>query len=171
VFDYALGRNTLRPEERNGLFTMNGGRNVIVRDMEKDDIPQLAQLYNQFWDEETSCMEAMYSKFETLREKETHILLSAVENNQLVGTVMGVICEELYGECKAFLVLENLIVDRRYRSKGVGKALVSELERRAAGKCAQIILVTEADRVDACRFYEAVGYNPNTHRGFKKKLV
>ncbi len=144
---------------------------MIVRDMEKGDIPQLAQLYNQFWDEETSHVEAMYNKFEKLQGNGPYILLSAVEDNRLIGTVMGVICEELYGECKAFLVVENLIVDKSYRNQGVGKALVFELERRVAGKCTQVILVTEADRDDALKFYESVGYNPNTHRGFKKKLT
>ncbi len=143
---------------------------MIVRDMEKDDIPQLAQLYNQFWDEETSQVEGMYRKLDKLQGNGTYILLSAVKDNRLVGTVMGVICEELYGECKAFLVLENLIVDKAYRNQGVGKALVAELERRVAGKCTQVILVTEADRDDALKFYESVGYKSDTHRGFKKEL-
>lgn len=144
---------------------------MIVRDMNKGDIPQLAKLYNQFWNEETSQVEAMYSKFEKLQGNGAYILLSAVEGNQLVGTVMGVICEELYGECKGFLVLENLIVDKKYRNQGVGKALVGELERRVAGKCTQVILVTEADRKNALKFYESVGYKADTHRGFKKKMT
>ncbi|MBP2637047.1 MAG: acetyltransferase [Firmicutes bacterium] len=36
--------------------------------------------------------------------------------------------------------------------------------------CIQIILVTEANRIDACNFYKSVGYCSNTHKGFKKKL-
>lgn len=71
-------------------------------------------------------------------------------NGLLVGSVMGVTCEELYGSCKPFLVLENMIVDRKYRNKGVGKALISEIEKIAA---------------------ETLGYSPNTHKGFKKKLI
>lgn len=143
---------------------------MIIREMIADDIPQLAQLYKQFWDEE-SCVEIMYKKFNKFHENDSHILLSAVENNQLIGSVMGVICGELYGDCKPFIVLENMIVDKNYRNKGVGKALISELENKAAQKnCTQIILVTEANRIDACEFYESAGYNPGTHKGFKKKL-
>jgi ribosomal protein S18 acetylase RimI-like enzyme len=142
---------------------------MIIREMINSDIPQLAQLYKQFWNEE-SCIDTMYLKFNKFQENGSHILLSAVENNQLIGSVMGVICEELYGDCKSFIVLENMIVDEKYRSQGVGSALISELERRAADKYTQIILVTETDRIDACKFYESAGYNPNTHKGFKKKL-
>ncbi len=32
------------------------------------------------------------------------------------------------------------------------------------------ILVTETDRIDACNFYQSVGYKPEIHKGFKKKL-
>jgi len=45
-----------------------------------------------------------------------------------------------------------------------------ELEKRAEERCNQIILVTETNRIDACRFYESVGYKPEIHKGFKKKL-
>jgi GNAT superfamily N-acetyltransferase len=98
-------------------------------------------------------------------------LLSAVENGLLIGSIMGVICGELYGECRPFLVLENMIVDKEYRNRGVGKALMSELEKIAVEKtCTQIILVTETNRIDACKFYESKGYSPNIHTGYKKKL-
>jgi len=143
---------------------------MVIREMIKDDIPQLAQLYKQFWGEESS-IDTMYVKFDKFHENGSHILLSAIENNKLIGSVMGVICEELYGDCKPFMVLENMIVDNQYRNSGVGKALISELERRAAEKCTQIILVTETNRIDACKFYESVGYKPDTHKGFKKKLI
>lgn len=89
----------------------------------------------------------------------------------LIGSVMGVICEELYGDCKPFLVLENMIIDKAYRNQGVGKELISELEKIATKRnCTQVILVTESDRIDACKFYESAGYSSQTHKGFKKKL-
>jgi len=67
---------------------------------------------------------------------------------------MGIICCELYGDCKPFLVVENMVVDNVYRKKGVGKALFAKLEERAKNKgCTQVILVTEAERKDASGFY------------------
>lgn len=144
---------------------------MLIREMITEDIPHLAKLYKQFWDEE-SCLETMYKKFSEFLKNDSHIILSAVENNQLIGSVMGVICGELYGDCKPFMVLENMIVDERFRKMGIGKELVSELENRATRKnCTQIILVTESNRIDACEFYKSVGYNPDTHKGFKKKLT
>ncbi|MCO5387148.1 GNAT family N-acetyltransferase [Desulfosporosinus sp.] len=143
---------------------------MIIRDMIAEDIPQLAVLYKQFWNEESS-VESMYENFSKFHEDDSYLLLSAVENNQLIGSVMGIICGELYGDCKPFMVLENMIVDNKYRNHGVGKGLISELEKRAVEKgCSQIILVTDTNRIDACKFYESAGYNPDTHKGYKKKL-
>ncbi len=143
---------------------------MIIRDMIVDDIPQLEKLYRQFWGEESS-IETMNKQFEKLLKNESHIFLGAIENNKLIGSVMGVICGELYGDCKPFLVLENMIVDKNYRNRGVGKALVSELEKIAANRdCSQVIFVTERNRVDAVKFYESTGYSSETHVGFKKKL-
>jgi len=135
-----------------------------------DDIPKLALLYNQFWNED-SCVETMIKQFEKLQRSDNYVLLSAVLDGELIGSAMGIVCEDLYGKCEPFMVLENVIVDKNHRRKGVGKALIREIEKYAVdSNCTQIILVTETDRVDACNFYASVGYNPNANKGFKKKL-
>lgn len=143
---------------------------MIIRKMRIEDVPQLAMLYSQFWNE-NSCVEKMQKQFKKLQQKDTHILLSAVEENHLIGSIMGIVCEELYGECKPFLVIENMIVDKNIRKKGIGKALISELEKLAKERdCTQIILVTERDRLDACSFYESAGFHPTANKGYKKKI-
>ena len=144
---------------------------MTIRDMEPDDIDALSKLYYQFWNEESDTQK-MKNKFTKLQKDKSYIFLCATENEKLIGSVMGIVCEELYGECEPFLVLENMVVDNDYRQKGVGRALFSELENRAkTNACTQIILVTEADRKDACGFYESIGFHPAANRGFKKKLL
>ena len=89
----------------------------------------------------------------------------------MIGTIQGVICEELYGGCFPFLVMENFVIAEKYRGKGVGRQLLSELERIGKErKCSQIIFITEADRKETIGFYEKVGFNSTTHTGFKKSL-
>lgn len=60
-----------------------------------------------------SCIETMKKQFNRLHKNNSHIFISVLENKQLIGSVMGVIFEELYGDCKLFLVLENMIVDKK----------------------------------------------------------
>ncbi|WP_205683867.1 GNAT family N-acetyltransferase [Brevibacillus migulae] len=65
-----------------------------------------------------------------------------------------------------------MIVHKNHRNQGVGKALISELEKLAIKKdCSQVIFVTERNRVGAVKFYESAGYSSLTHVGFKKKLT
>ena len=141
-----------------------------IRRMVKEDIPELTLLYKQFWNED-SPIKLMEKKFTELRENPNYVFISALEENHLIGSVSGIICEELYGECKPFLVIENLIVDQKYRRKGTGKALMNEIEKIATEQgCYQILLITHNDRTDAIAFYESLEFNPSTHKGFKKPL-
>jgi GNAT superfamily N-acetyltransferase len=137
--------------------------------MNMDDLPQLAALYRQFWNE-PSDVAKMRAQFEKINQQNTHILLSALADHRLVGSVMGVVCEELYGDCRPFLVVENMVVDQAMRRRGVGTQLLGELEKQARVRmCTQMILVTETDRSDACRFYETYGFSRDI-KGYKKKL-
>jgi ribosomal protein S18 acetylase RimI-like enzyme len=84
---------------------------------------------------------------------------------------MGVICEELYGDCRPFLVIEDVVVDKTFQRTGIGSALMREIEIRAVARnCNYILFVTESKRTDAVSFYQSLGYSPDAHRGFKKRL-
>lgn len=113
----------------------------------------------------------MRRRWESLETGGRHILLAAEDGGRLVGSVMGVVCEELYGDGRPFLVVENLIVDKGERRKGAGRMLLRELEKAASARnCAQMILVTEEERADARGFYEAYGFD-RRHRGYKKTIA
>jgi len=141
-----------------------------IRALTVEDMESLAQLYYQFWNEACD-VPKMKASFHAMQGDGAYLLLGAQDGDQLVGSVMGVVCRELYGDCAPFLVLENMIVDKQYRNRGVGKLLFGELEARARLRgCAQIILVTESGRKDAHRFYESMGFHPTANKGYKKKL-
>ena len=141
-----------------------------IERLTKYDLEPLAELFRQFWGEKSS-PEKMRSTFARLVTNPAYILITANENGRLVGFVMGVICEELSGNCKPFMVIEDLIVDINQRGNGVGSALVRELEKCAIEQdCCQIIFVTEADRTEALGFYRPLGYEFESYKGFKKRL-
>ena len=134
------------------------------------DLKSLAELFRQFWGQSSS-VEKMRITFSRLSENPAYILLAAKEGERLVGFVMGIICEELYGACRPFMVVEDVIVDKDRRRNGAGTALMSEIEKCAVDHdCYQILLVTEADRAEACRFYQALGYQSEPYKGFKKRI-
>ena len=142
----------------------------MIRDLERKDMKWLAKLYEQFWGEQSD-IGSMCELFDRISSRKDYILLGAEEDGKLAGSVTGIVCEEMYGTCEPFLVLENMVVDQGCRRRGIGKALLEEMEARARVKgCRQVILVTESDRMDACGFYVSAGFHPTANAGFKKKL-
>lgn len=66
--------------------------------------------------------------------------------------------------------VESVRVARELRGQGAGRAMFAEVEARAqAAGCGLIQLTMNADRSDAKRFYEGLGFTPS-HIGFKKYL-
>jgi len=75
----------------------------------------------------------------------------------------------LVGECRPFMIIENVIVSKDYRNKGIGKALLNEIEMIAKKlNCYYIFFVSGDNRKEAHRLYESVGYNNDKVKGFKK---
>ena len=152
-------------------MTLAVGREIMkILDLTERDLEPLAGLYKQFWNEESN-VSKMRAAFQRLASNPDYIFLGAKHDGQLVGSVMGIVCEELYGQCQPFMVVEDVVVDERNRRRGVGSQLMQELERRATDRgCSYIIFVTEQDRITAHQFYESLGYSPDKYKGFKKRL-
>ena len=66
--------------------------------------------------------------------------------------------------------IEGVRIDRRYRGRGVGEALVHHaIERAPQHGCGLIQLTTDRSRGDAHRFYERLGFE-FSHLGMKLDL-
>jgi GNAT superfamily N-acetyltransferase len=142
-----------------------------IENLSEHDLPELAELFKQFWGENSSLKE-MHTTFARLVQNPAYILLAAKLDDKLAGFIMGVICEELYGDCQPFLVMEDFVVDKKYRRTGIGATLMKTLEQSAIELgCSQIIFLTEANRPDAIGFYLSQGYEHKPYKGFKKQFV
>lgn len=143
---------------------------MIIRHLNKNDLLQLSALYEQFWGEASDVIK-MERQFDKIQSENTHVILVCENKDQIIGSVMGIICRDLYGSCQPFMVVENMIVDKSCRLNGIGKALLHKLEETAKEhNCSQMILVTEKNRTDACSFYESYGFSDNT-TGYKMKVI
>ncbi|MBL7976188.1 MAG: GNAT family N-acetyltransferase [Candidatus Kapabacteria bacterium] len=141
-----------------------------IRYITEHDLHDIAALYTIFWNDAMN-ISKMKDKFWELSQNPMYIFLCAEYHGKVIGTIQGIINEELYGECVPFLVMENFVVDEQHRGKGVGKRLLLELENIGKVRsCSQIIFITESNRTNTLRFYESVGFNSISHKGFKKSL-
>ncbi|MDZ7723471.1 MAG: GNAT family N-acetyltransferase [candidate division KSB1 bacterium] len=111
----------------------------------------------------------MLEKYNELVEHPDYLFLCAVADQKIVGAVMGIVCHSLYGDCRPFLLMEDMIVDQHAHRRGIGSALMRRLELFARNKhCTQILFITETTRPQAVAFYESLGYNAETHVVFEQ---
>ncbi|EXG83301.1 GNAT family N-acetyltransferase [Saccharibacillus sacchari] len=142
---------------------------IEIRMLQVGDLPQLAVLYGELVEEKSS-PEAMRGTFDKIASDDNYSLLGAFEDGRLAGSLMGVICEDLIGECRPFMVIENVIVSEAFRGKKVGKLLMQEAEWVARERrCGYALLVSSGFRKEAHAFYESLGYTENV-RGFRRRL-
>ena len=98
-----------------------------------------------------------------------YLLLVAEQDGQLIGTVMGILCYDIYKDCRPFVTIENVIVSQKSRGLGVGKQLFFALEEWAGQQnAAYLMLVSGNERTGAHQFYQTLGYEEQ--KGFRKYL-
>ena len=138
--------------------------------LREDDLTELALLYQQLVPNDIS-LARMSETFKRNSNNENHLILAAKLEDKLVGTLLAVVCEMLFGQCKSFMVIEDVIVDGEKRRIGIGRALMQFAEEYARKRnCAYIMLITVADRLGSQQFYRSQGYATAEYRAFKKSL-
>lgn len=139
--------------------------------VKKGDLAELALLYEELG-VAASNLKKMTENFDWMQTNSDYFLLGARDvNNKLVGSLLAIVCRDVSGECRPFMVLENMIVSGICRGMGIGKQLIQQAECIARQRgCFYIMLVSGSQRKEAHRFYESLGYSIGVVQGFKKYL-
>ncbi|WP_428562857.1 MAG: GNAT family N-acetyltransferase [Solidesulfovibrio sp. DCME] len=139
-----------------------------VADVTPEQLPALAGLMQSLSGLATD-RERLRATYRAMAASPDYHLLGATVDGVLAGAVLGVVCLDVVGECRPFMVVENVVVAGPYRRRGVGRELLAELERRARQRdCLYLMLVSGPGRDEGRAFYAALGYFES--RGFKKRL-
>jgi ribosomal protein S18 acetylase RimI-like enzyme len=143
---------------------------ITIKPIGRDDLTDLATLLAELSGKPTS-KESMLNNFEWMEKNGDYYVLGAKLDQRLAGSIMGIVCRDLVGECQPFLVVENVIVSNQFRGQGIGKRLMLEMEKIGIKRdCHYIMFVSGAQRRDAHQFYESLGYKLDVVQGFKKYL-
>ena len=140
---------------------------VTIRDARPPDAEALAALIGQLG--YPASADDVGRRLERLSSSGTDRVVIA----ELGGEIVGLACLHIslsvaYDEPAA--KLSAIVVDEPHRRRGIGEALVRELETEAKRRrCCVLFLTTAGDRDDAHVFYERLGFE-ETGRRFAKPL-
>ncbi|MNZ70717.1 putative acetyltransferase [compost metagenome] len=82
---------------------------------------------------------------------------------------MGIICQDIVGDCRPFMVIENVVVSNHIRRQGIGQKLMAKIEGIARERnCYYIIFVSGGQRKEAHAFYEKLGFKDEKVEGYRK---
>jgi predicted N-acetyltransferase YhbS len=141
---------------------------MIIEKLNKQDIPQLLELYKELTPFENS-LDKAYAVYKKMNTDPKYLLLTAKENNELIGSACGVIMDSLATNGNPILFIDAVVVKKNSRRMGIGSNLFLKLDEFAKkNHAACAILVSAAFRMAAHEFYKSVGFI-NDARGFRKE--
>ena len=96
-----------------------------------------------------------------------HELLVVEYQGEVAGTVVLLIVPNLSHGALPWALVENLVIDTRYRRRGLGRLLMDYAVARAKeARCYKIVLSSDKRRPEAHRFYRSLGFEASAH-GFR----
>lgn len=90
-----------------------------IRTLQQKDLEQMSVLYEELLHGEKMTMEHMEKMFRKIQKRKDVTVLVAADGDRCMGTVTAVLCYGLWN----FMVVENVVVSKACRRKGVVKSL------------------------------------------------
>ncbi|HVT03795.1 MAG TPA: GNAT family N-acetyltransferase [Thermoanaerobaculia bacterium] len=133
---------------------------VTIRPAARADLPALVALYRELESESSRVdLPIAESIFERIQKYPDYSIYLATEAGAVIGTFALLIMEAIGERCAPVGIVEDVVVARSARSRGIGGAMMRfAMDRCTAAGCYKIVLSSNARRRDAHRFYESLGF-------------
>lgn len=150
--------------------------NLEFRQATREDLPEIVRmLADDFLGAqreryENPLPESYTRAFDEIEGDKNNELIVAELDGAVIGTLQITFTPSISFQGGKRATVESVRVDEKYREQGIGRELMLfAINRAREEKCVSMQLTTNADRTDAHRFYENMGFK-GTHLGMKLKL-
>lgn len=141
-----------------------------IRKAKEHDLAQILELYSYlFSNEDYSERNHFTKKWNEMINFNGLSCFVILEKKQIVSSCMISITPNLSRNQKSYALIENVITHPDYRRQGFGRAVIEHAIKYAIeNNCYKIMLLSTAseDRQAAHQFYEELGFDGNSKRGF-----
>jgi len=144
---------------------------AIVRAATEGDIPRILELYRQLAittsqaeQHQNPSLDDCQRVFAEIDTFPGHELLVAEDEGEVVGTMVLLIVPNLSHSALPWALVENIIVDKRYQRRGIGRLLMNyAIARAKEAGCYRIGLSSDKRRKGAHKFYRSLGFEASAH--------
>ncbi len=144
-----------------------------IRDMESKDYPEIDRLMKELHELHVKGRPDLYTElehpysreeFEKIVSNPEIIAILAEEKSVVIGLCIGTLRKKSGMVEMKTMYIEDLIVDRNFRGKGIASQLYEEMEERGRNTGAKRLdLMVWEFNSDAKRFYEKQGMRPQRY--------
>jgi GNAT superfamily N-acetyltransferase len=149
---------------------------IKFRQARREDLPEIVRmLADDFLGAtreryENPLPESYIRAFEEIEADKNNELIVAEIDGAIVGTLQITFTPSVSFQGGKRATVESVRVDGKYRGQGIGKKLMEwAITRAREENCLALQLTTNAERADAHRFYENLGFK-GSHLGMKLYL-
>jgi N-acetylglutamate synthase-like GNAT family acetyltransferase len=142
-----------------------------IREAERRDAKAIHELYRQLVRPVAPDVEVdvQADRIEQIRNDPHNFLWVLESEDGLVGTAFVTLCLDPMYNRQPYAVLENFVIDERYRAKGYGGRLMRHVvDFCLRNDCSKIMLQSHGSRVEAHAFFEAQGFSSTNKKAFVK---
>lgn len=140
----------------------------MIRKIELKDLEEVFELLDELYENKIE-YSIFVEKYKSSLKDNNFYGIVAVEDNNIVGVLISRLINRLVKK-RNILFIDDLIVNQKYRSKGIGKLLIQDAINYATSKdCETVELTSYILNINSHRFYENNGFEKK-HYKFKKHL-
>jgi GNAT superfamily N-acetyltransferase len=146
--------------------------NLVLRLAKSDDLAAVLGLYKGLRPDEPELpTELAQTRWREVTDGE-HSIITVVEvDGVIAATCMLALIANLASGGRQIGLIEHVVTASPFRQRGFAKrALAFTLDHAWAARCCKVLLLSGAQRAEAHRLYEAVGFCGDIERGFVIKV-
>lgn len=126
-------------------------------------VPDLIKQYHDDYNGEFGTLETnvegMIKQYARLKDDSHYLFVQATENEKLIGFAEVCVNEDLVEEQKPILMIWDLRVDKNFRGKGIGTAIMQFIEQYGKEIDASFVFLgCDNDNKKARQFYRHLNY-------------
>jgi GNAT superfamily N-acetyltransferase len=143
----------------------------IVREAARSDLPGLLALYRELRPDDPELpFDEVSSSWDGLLGNSGVRVIVAESESSIASTCMLAIVPNIANGGRPFGIIEHVVTAVSQRRRGLARAVLEYALRLAWSRnCYKVVLLSGADRTEAHRVYESVGFRGGVEYGFVAK--
>ncbi len=145
---------------------------VLIKTAEEGDLEDVLKLYAQLHPDEDYSNSGHYADtwLQIIKDPKISCLIAYAAGQAVSSCTVSVI-PNITRNQRPYAVIENVVTDPAFRRQGYARnVIIKAVELTREQNCYKVMLLSSSEREDAHRFYEKIGFDGTSKKGYQMRL-